>query len=100
MKYRICPVCDQKMKSAHYCSNCRAWVKEPWVREVDYYLNERHPAREADCSYHGSVSPKTSMPDRPRTGQASQPAMRQPPGRRRPKRAPTPTWPEEATGPL
>lgn len=75
MKYRICPVCDQKMKSAHYCSNCRAWVKEPWVREVDYYLNERHPAREADCSYHGSVSPKTSMPDRPRTGQASQPQL-------------------------
>ncbi len=53
MKKRICPICDQEMRSAHYCKNCRSWVKEPWVRDVGYYLNERHPAQEADCSYHG-----------------------------------------------
>lgn len=52
MIQRICPVCDKVMKSAHYCRNCRSWVKDPWVREVNYYLNERHPQNEKDCSYH------------------------------------------------
>lgn len=52
MIQRICPVCDQVMKSAHYCGTCRRWVKDPWVREVGYYLNERHPQNEKDCSYH------------------------------------------------
>jgi len=40
------------MKYAHYCSNCRSWVKEPWIREVDFYLNERHPEGETGCTYH------------------------------------------------
>ena len=66
MKYRICPVCDQKMKSAHYCSNCRAWVKHPWVREVDYYLNERHPSWEANCSYHSPGGSRSDVPDQNR----------------------------------
>lgn len=52
MVQRICPICDQIMKSAHYCRTCRQWVKNPWVRDVDYYLNERHPQNEADCTYH------------------------------------------------
>lgn len=52
MIQRICPVCDKVMKSAHYCRNCRSWVKDPWVREVNYYLNERHPQNEKACSYH------------------------------------------------
>lgn len=68
MKYRICPVCDQKMKSAHYCSNCRAWVKHPWVREVDYYLNERHPSWEENCSYHGPGGSQSSAPSQGRPG--------------------------------
>lgn len=54
MVQRICPVCDQVMKSAHYCRTCRSWVKDPWVREVGYYLNERHPQNETGCSYHES----------------------------------------------
>jgi len=49
---RICPVCDQVMSSAHYCKNCRQFVKNPWVREVGYYLNERHPSEDHTCSYH------------------------------------------------
>lgn len=49
---KICPVCDQVMKTQHYCRNCRSWVKEPYVRDVEYYLNERHPAGETVCSYH------------------------------------------------
>jgi len=42
------------MKAAHYCSVCKRFVRNPWVREVDYYLNESHPAGERDCSYHNA----------------------------------------------
>lgn len=52
MTQRICPICDQVMRSRHYCKVCKSWVKHPYVRDVTYYLNERHPAGEADCSYH------------------------------------------------
>lgn len=55
---KICPICDQTMKSAHYCRNCRTWIRTPIVRDVDYYLNERHPSWEAGCSYH-------TMPEQP-----------------------------------
>lgn len=60
MMQRICPICDKTMKSAHYCSNCRSWVRQPWMREVTYYLNERHPENESGCSYHGSDSYDTN----------------------------------------
>lgn len=53
MVRKICPICDQVMKTSHFCTNCRSWVKHPYVREVNYYLNERHPENEAACSYHG-----------------------------------------------
>ncbi|MCD8084222.1 MAG: hypothetical protein LUE86_12125 [Clostridiales bacterium] len=56
MVRRICPICDQVMKSAHYCTNCRCRVKKPYVRDVTYYLNERHPSFETDCEYHDSKS--------------------------------------------
>ena len=60
MMQRICPVCDQVMKHAHYCSACRSWVKEPVYMNVTYYLNERHPKNEAHCSYHnGAEEPET-----------------------------------------
>lgn len=52
MVKKICPICDQVMKLPHYCPNCRSWVREPYVREVTYYLNERHPEQESFCSYH------------------------------------------------
>ena len=52
MMQRICPICDQVMKHAHYCSACRSWVKEPVYMNVTYYLNERHPKNEEHCSYH------------------------------------------------
>ncbi|MBT9775686.1 hypothetical protein GPL15_04055 [Clostridium sp. MCC353] len=57
MKKRICPVCDHEMHSAHYCRICRSWVKEPYIREVRYYLNETHPKEETDCSYHNDSNP-------------------------------------------
>ena len=55
MMQRICPVCDQVMKHAHYCSACHSWVKDPVYMNVTYYLNERHPKNEAHCSYHNGA---------------------------------------------
>lgn len=39
MVQRICPVCDNTMKSAHYCSYCHKRVKNPYIRDVSYNLN-------------------------------------------------------------
>ena len=47
-----CPICDQVMKSKHFCRNCMQFVRTPYVREVTYYLNERHPQGETNCEYH------------------------------------------------
>lgn len=70
MVRRICPICDQIMKSAHYCRNCKSFVRNPYIRETDYYLNERHPASEEHCSFHdpweeekGQKPAKTAMPN-------------------------------------
>lgn len=70
MVQRICPICDQAMKSAHYCKNCKSWVKHPYVRDAAYYLNERHPQDETGCSYHDM--------DSQRVLRAEQKVMRQP----------------------
>lgn len=43
MKIRVCPVCDQKMASAHYCKTCRRFVRHPYIRNVNYYMNEQPP---------------------------------------------------------
>lgn len=67
MKQRYCPYCDQKMTSGLYCSGCKRIVWHPYVQDVDYYLNERHPQHESDCLYHdgGSEYPgsRASSPD-------------------------------------
>lgn len=55
MKRRICPICDREMKGKHYCRNCHSWVKEPYEREIGYFLNERHPMHETACSYHSQL---------------------------------------------
>lgn len=70
MIQRICPICDQVMKSAHYCRQCRRWVKHPYVRDAACYLNERHPQDEAECSYH--------VMERQSVQQPMQQPMRQP----------------------
>ena len=56
MKQRYCPYCDQKMTSGLYCSGCKRIVWHPYVQDVDYYLNERHPRHESDCLYHDGGS--------------------------------------------
>lgn len=43
------------MKYPHYCSHCHKIVLHPNVQEITYFLNERHPQEEDDCSYHGST---------------------------------------------
>lgn len=62
MKQKYCPYCDQKMTSGLYCSGCKRIVWHPYVQDVDYYLNERHPRHESDCLYHdgGSEYPGSS----------------------------------------
>lgn len=75
---KICPICDQTMKSAHYCRNCRTWVSAPIVRDVDYYLNERHPSWETDCSYHtmpeqAAQSGKSGWNPKPQTVSSKRP---------------------------
>ncbi len=55
MVRRICPICDQTMTLPHYCTTCRSVVKNPWIRDVNYYLNERHPEAEQDCTFHGKL---------------------------------------------
>lgn len=35
MKAAYCPICDQKMKKKHYCSNCKSFVARPVMME-DY----------------------------------------------------------------
>ena len=40
------------MTSGLYCSGCKRIVWHPYVQDVDYYLNERHPQHESDCLYH------------------------------------------------
>lgn len=62
MAQKICPICDQVMKSAHYCRTCKSWVKHPYVREATYYLNERHPQTETQCSYHDNESLMKAFP--------------------------------------
>ena len=45
MRKRICPYCDQELEG-RYCRGCRRFVKTPLIVDVNYYLNERHPASE------------------------------------------------------
>ncbi len=44
------------MTSGLYCSGCKRIVWHPYVQDVDYYLNERHPQHESDCLYHDGGS--------------------------------------------
>ncbi|WP_251498377.1 hypothetical protein [Otoolea muris] len=67
MRKRICPICDHEMKTRHYCHFCRSFVRRPDVADVNYYLNERHPANERNCEYHAF----SQVPPAP--GRAAQP---------------------------
>lgn len=49
---KMCPVCDLPVSGANYCPRCKRIIKHPYIQNVDYYLNERHPDHESDCEFH------------------------------------------------
>ncbi len=55
MKIRVCPCCDQPIKGI-YCKGCKKLVLHPVEQNIHYYLNERHPEFEADCTFHGDTT--------------------------------------------
>ena len=63
MRKRICPYCDQELEG-RYCRGCRRFVKTPLIVDVNYYLNERHPASEENCQYHGDLPERTESLER------------------------------------
>lgn len=62
MKKRVCPICEREMHSSHYCSYCRTWIREPYIRDINYYLNESHPAGETSCTYHEEMGERKGVP--------------------------------------
>lgn len=60
MKTKVCPYCDQPIKGM-YCKGCKRVVLEPVEYEMTYYLNQRHPEHEKDCSYHGDTMQSDSV---------------------------------------
>lgn len=73
MTYKICPICDQKIKNSNYCPNCRRFIRKPLTINVDYYLNERHPSDWHDCTYHDfpqEQTPASNSSGTSRSGQA------------------------------
>ncbi|NBH70947.1 hypothetical protein D3Z51_02665 [Clostridiaceae bacterium] len=88
MVRKICPVCDQVMKYPHYCQNCGSWVRHPRIQEVSYYLNERHPEKEAACSYHGNTMSAGDRPPQKPEG-ITRPAQAKPPTPSRPAAIPS-----------
>lgn len=61
IKTKVCPCCDQPIHG-NYCKGCRKIVWKPVEQEIHYYLNERHPANETNCSYHNDVEPGKYWP--------------------------------------
>lgn len=39
MSVRVCPICDKRMKYAHFCTNCKVYIKEPAYWDRIYNLN-------------------------------------------------------------
>lgn len=58
---KLCPVCDQVMQSSNYCRTCHRFVRNPYIRDINYYLNESHPRNDADCSYHNGPTVQQQM---------------------------------------
>lgn len=55
MQIRVCPVCDQKMASAHYCKTCHRFVRHPYIRNINYYMNEMPPRSESSYAESGQA---------------------------------------------
>lgn len=73
MKKRICPICEQEMKSRHYCRVCKKFIKNPIIRDVNYRLNEGESlVNYCDCDYH-----TPSQSTRPLQGSIQQESVRE-----------------------
>ncbi|MFT4106475.1 MAG: hypothetical protein QM657_12000 [Lacrimispora sp.] len=48
MMKKICPVCDSLLGNTNYCRQCRRVVRQPLMRNADYYLNEMRPESRSD----------------------------------------------------
>ncbi len=75
MRKRICPICDHEMKTRHYCRFCRSFVRRPDVADVNYYLNERHPANERNCGYHTLSPVPPAAPSSGKDERGAQPSL-------------------------
>ena len=82
MVKRICPICDQEMKNSHFCTVCRKWVSHPYMVNMDFYMNERHPQDEKGCEYHepSFMKQPVKQPPRQTISQAAKQPLRQPVG--------------------
>nr|WP_024836304.1 hypothetical protein [Clostridium sp. 12(A)] len=97
MKRKICPVCDLPVNEANFCARCKKIVRRPVIWEMNYYLNEKPPAKEiapiGSQSNGTAEQPKRTISSQPvRTGSA-QPAKTLQPAR-------TMTPPRTATPPM
>lgn len=61
MQIRVCPVCDQKMTSAHYCKTCRRFVRHPYIRNTNYYINEQPPHSESNYIETGQANRRATQ---------------------------------------
>lgn len=52
MVQKICPYCDQVISNSLYCKNCRSRLRPGQARDIDFYLNQRHPGEDPGCLYH------------------------------------------------
>lgn len=50
MKIRVCPLCDQEMKKAHYCDTCKSFIWKPDYLDIHYNSNTRGRGEE-NCAY-------------------------------------------------
>lgn len=80
---KLCPVCDQKIKSGTWCKNCKKFVK-PYEIADDIHINESHSrGNDAGCDYHhspqqySSVFTKQETTHATRTSQSSKAASNQ-----------------------
>ena len=58
MAIRVCPICDKKMKLAHFCTNCKSYIKEPvyWNRAYNLNGEGRENTIVNECENHNHKS--------------------------------------------
>lgn len=61
MVRRICPICEQVMKGAHYCQGCHKFIRHPHVMNINYYLNEPRTKMEAAPVNHDPAAGQSVM---------------------------------------